>query len=348
MSPRRRANAGETSAAAFVAGRAKNLDLALGKAIRRVTTNTDPEALHDMRVAIRRLRTLLRIARPLYGRHRTDSVRSAFSVVQSRTGDLRDEEALEQTWGTLAVDDPAFAEWRLRRKNREKKLRASLVAALRSGELARARKLLGALLLFPPKRSRDEDVARFARRAVLRARKNVDRLRDVPTSDVEQMHTLRILYKELRYAAEMFAEVLPLDLSVLIAPAAKLQKRLGDIHDIDTALEAVEHARRLPSETRARVAGALVELRARKAKKYLEDTAQTGKDAAKAEPSPDVSPISRAVAPESRREETLHFPGKLERVPGGRLEGADPDARDLPADPPQALGVEGLRKISTF
>src|ERR1700722_7836822 len=126
MGPRRRASAGETSAAVFVAAKAKGLDQALGKAIRRVTSNTDPEALHDMRVAMRRLRTLLRIARPLYGRHRADSVRSAFTLVQSRTGDLRDEEALEQTFKAIALDDPAFVEWSLRRRYREKKLRATL------------------------------------------------------------------------------------------------------------------------------------------------------------------------------------------------------------------------------
>jgi CHAD domain-containing protein len=274
MSPRRRAKAGEVTAAPFVARKAKALDAALGKTIQRVMTNADPEALHDMRVAMRRLRTLLRIARPLYGRFRTDTVRSAFSLVQRRTGDLRDEEALEETLKTVALSDPAFTAWRLRRRSRERKLRNGLIAGIRAGELLRARKLLAALLLFPPRPSRDKDLGRFARRAVIRARKNVDRHRDVPTSDVEQMHSLRILYKELRYAAEIFAEVLPLDLAAVIAPAAKLQKRLGDIHDIDTALDAVSHARGLPSETRARIAAALVELRARKAKKYLEDTAQ--------------------------------------------------------------------------
>jgi CHAD domain-containing protein len=310
MTPRRRAN-GEATAAPFVAAKAKALDVALGKAIRRVTSNADEEAIHDMRVAMRRLRTLLRLARPLYGRFRTDAVRAAFSLVQSRTGDLRDEEAMEELFGGLGVEDPVFVEWRARRRARENKLRTTVIASLRAGELARARKLLSA------KPSRDEALARFARRAVTRARKNVDRKRDVPTSNVEQMHALRIRYKELRYAAEIFGEVLPLDLAALIAPAAKLQKRLGDIHDIDTALDVVSRARRLPPETRARIAGALVELRARKSKKYLEDMAPTIKLEAAA-PS-----VARALA--------------------------TPDTGAMKAEAePQAVGVVGLRKISTF
>jgi CHAD domain-containing protein len=324
MTPRGRADGGRASAATFVAVKAKTLDIALGKAIRRVTSSADDEALHDMRVAMRRLRTLLRIARPLYGRFRTDAVRSAFSTVQSRTGDLRDEEAMEELFQGLPVEDPAFIAWRARRRGRENKLRATVITSLRAGELARARKLLMALLLFPPKPSRDEDVARFARRAVTRARKSADRKRDAPTSDVEQMHALRIRFKELRYAAEIFGEVLPLDLAALIAPAAKLQKRLGDIHDIDTALAVVSRARRLPPETRARVAGALVELRARKSKKYLEDMAPT----VKAQPQPVPQPRAPRPAPHAHVDVT--------------------DTSDDAVDEPHSAGVVGLRKISTF
>jgi len=316
MTPRRRANAGEATAAPFVAAKAKALDVALGKAVRRVTSNADDEAIHDMRVAMRRLRTLLRLARPLYGRFRADAVRAAFSLVQSRTGELRDEEAIEELFRGLGIEDPAFIAWRERRRARENKLRATVIASLRAGDLTRARKLLSALFLFPPKPSRDEPLARFARRAVIRARKSADRKRDAPTSDVEQMHALRIRYKELRYAAEIFGEVLPLDLAALIAPAAKLQKRLGDIHDIDTALDVVSRARRLPPETRARVAAALVEQRARKARRYLEDMAPTVK--------------TNGVPPSADR---ASAPSVLAMTDGQE---------------DHAVGVEGLRKISTF
>ena len=89
------ANAGDMRAAPFILRKARAFDRDLAQAIRRVATKADEEALHDMRVAMRRLRTLLRLSRPLYGRFRTDTVRAAFSEVQSRTGELRDEEVLE-------------------------------------------------------------------------------------------------------------------------------------------------------------------------------------------------------------------------------------------------------------
>jgi CHAD domain-containing protein len=246
-----------------------------------------------MRVAIRRLRTLLRFARPLFGRFRADAVRASFTAVQARTGELRDEEALAETLAALPVDDPAFVAWRERRRSREKRLRGDVTALLQAGDLTRARRMLAALLLLPVKPSRDRSLGRFARRAVNRARKKVESLRDVPTSDVDKLHELRILYKEVRYSAEIFAEALPVDLAAVGAPAARLQKRLGDIHDIDVAIAALSRARGLPPETSARVASALVDARARKAKKYLEDMAP--------QPTEDARPLA-APAESSRTE----------------------------------------------
>jgi CHAD domain-containing protein len=277
----------EGGAADFLARKARALDAGLAKASRRVLGDADDEALHDMRVAIRKLRTLLRLARPIHGRFRADAVRASFTLVQTKTGELRDEEALAHTLDGLSIEDVAFAEWRERRRARDKRLRAAVIARLRAGDLTRARRLLHALLLVPTKPSRDAGVGRFARGTVNRARKRVEALRDVPTSDVERMHELRIRYKELRYSAEIFAEVLPLDLAALASPAARFQKRLGDIHDIDTAIEALSRARGLPPETSARVAAALVEARARKATKYLDDMAPSG---APAKGTPPVEP----------------------------------------------------------
>jgi CHAD domain-containing protein len=295
-----------------VARKARALDIELGRAIRRVLAKTDEEAVHDMRVAIRRLRTMLRFARPVFGRFHADAVRRSLSDVQSATGDLRDEEALGETLEALGIDDPAFAAWRERRRAREVRLRAAVISHLRAGEVARARRMLRGLLLFPVKASRNESLGKFARRVVNGARKEVESLRDAPTSDTERLHALRIEYKKLRYAAEIFAEALPLDLAVVAEPAARFQKRLGDIHDIDVALSAIARARGLPPELRAHVAAALVEARARKARKYLDDMSPSTRE------EPDDAPLR----PSLRR--------------------AGPKAD------PQAAGTVGLRKISTF
>jgi len=143
----------------------------------RVLAEADDEAIHDLRVAIRRLRTLLKIARRLFGRWHTDVVRRAYADVMKATGELRDEEVLEETLEG-ASEAPSFTSWLSDRAARERSLRAAVVARIERGELDRARLLLKALLVFPASPDKDRELARFARRTVERARLRVEERRE--------------------------------------------------------------------------------------------------------------------------------------------------------------------------
>ena len=256
-------------AAPFLARKLRALDAELAAAVPRVLASSDDEAIHDLRVAIRRLRTLLKLARPIYGRFHADAVRMVFTAVHRATGELRDEEVFEQTLDEIPMQDAAFLAWKLRRKSRERALRRAVVEGLRAGNVTRARAMLRGLLTLPVKPSRNKDLARFARKCVERARSRVDALRDVDPRDVVGMHELRIAYKELRYATELLGEALPLDLSVLAEPAAKFQKRLGEVHDVDTALTTTRRARGLDAHVRAAGIELLEKLRDKKVAKYV-------------------------------------------------------------------------------
>jgi adenylate cyclase len=206
---------------------------------------------------LRRLRTLLKLARPVFGRFHADAVRQAFAALQISTGDLRDEEALGETLDALALDCPALAQWRSRRRAREKRLRGSLVRRLRQGELDRARTMLQALLVLPVRPDRDAVLRQFARRAVRKAQRAVESRRDTTPNDVPGLHALRIAYKKLRYAVEIFSEALPADLAAIAGPAAGFQKRLGEVHDVDVAKTSLARARGLDPDTRQQVTVAL-------------------------------------------------------------------------------------------
>src|SRR4051794_29422262 len=56
------------SAGPYVAATLREIDATLALAIPRVVGHLDDEVIHDLRVAIRRMRTLLTIARPIFGR----------------------------------------------------------------------------------------------------------------------------------------------------------------------------------------------------------------------------------------------------------------------------------------
>jgi CHAD domain-containing protein len=66
------------SAGPYVAATLREIDATLALAIPRVVGHLDDEVIHDLRVAIRRMRTLLTIARPILRALHADAVSSAF------------------------------------------------------------------------------------------------------------------------------------------------------------------------------------------------------------------------------------------------------------------------------
>jgi CHAD domain-containing protein len=287
----RRARA--VSAGTLLVRKLRALDAELAAAIPRVLSAkgsqgapdaaADQEAIHDLRVAIRRLRTLLKLARPVFGRHHADAVRAAFTIVHRATGALRDEEVLDETLDGITTDSPAFVGWKLRRRARERSLRRGVLARLRAGDLTRARQLLKSLVTLPIDPKRDRPAGKLARRSVERARRNVEALRDVPTRDAVGLHELRIAYKELRYATELLAPALPSDLAAMAEPAARFQKRLGEIHDADMALATLNRARGLHGAVQAEVRAQLEALREKRVGKYVAEMAPQASDPEPAE-----------------------------------------------------------------
>jgi CHAD domain-containing protein len=256
------------ASAQFLATRLRRLDLELPKESRRVLSGTDDEAVHDLRVTIRRLRTILKLARPVFGRFHADAVRAAFAAAQAATGNLRDEEALEETLGELNIDDIAFHAWLKNRRTRRRSLHRAVVTTLQRGEFRKARQMLNALLILPAEPNKSSDLGKFARKCVGNARSFVDRHRDADGADVEGLHELRIAYKGLRYTVETFSDVLPADLKALREPAVKMQKLLGEVHDVDVALQIIDRARGLNVAIRDRVQNALISRRAVKISEF--------------------------------------------------------------------------------
>lgn len=270
----------------YVTRKLRDLDQILVATLPRVQDGSDDEGIHDMRVAIRRLRTLLKIAREVYGRWHTDAVRRAFAEVMRATGDLRDEEVLEETLEGASAH-PRFGAWLSGRKSREQKLRRALVVQIERGELDRARLMLKALLVFPVDPERDVELSRFARKTVERARRKVETMRDVEPSDVIGLHDLRIAYKELRYSIELLADALPIDARAQLEPATVFQKRLGEIHDVDVAIEVIRNSKTLVADAKEEALASLAAHRERRLHKYLRELDPLGH--AKLPPKPEVN-----------------------------------------------------------
>jgi CHAD domain-containing protein len=300
----------------YVVRKLRDLDGALVAAAARVVAGVEDDGIHDLRVAIRRLRTMLKMARPLFGRWHADAVRKSFADVMRATGDLRDEEVLAETLEG-ATAHPAFATWLSGRFARERKLRRGVVARIERGDLDRARLLMKALLVFPFDPAREMELSKFARRTVERARRAVERGRDVKPDDTVGLHDLRIAYKELRYSIELLSEALPLDARAMLEPCVVFQKRLGEIHDADVALDLMKRAR-LPEDARDEALASLGHLRDKRLGKYLRELDPLGAPV-------HTEPAERATEPTERAPEpTERAPEPTERAP------EDDEATEVP------------------
>jgi CHAD domain-containing protein len=258
----------EDTVGPFLAAELRLLDAKVQEAAPRVLGAPDAEAVHDLRVAIRRTRTLLEVGREVFGRFRADEVRRALRDVHRATGALRDEEVLLELIESLKVERPDVRSWIEARHRRERRLRTALRRKIRSGEIDRGRELLGALLAFRVKPCRERRLSKFARRAVETARADIERMGRPAHDDVEGLHLLRIRYKRLRYTVETFATALPEDIQALAPMASRFQSRLGDVHDADVGLLCVQQARLLTDAAKTALFDALRKARQERIEAY--------------------------------------------------------------------------------
>lgn len=203
------------------------MDSELAAAIIRLDGGESPDALHDVRVCLRKLRVAARAARPVYGRRATDPIRAACRAALRVTGQQREAQVLLETLHEAPAPRPATA------KGAAPELRAAVVNI-------RAR--VQEILRRPVDPDRDRPVGRLARRSVRDAGRKVRRRMHPAEDDVEGLHALRVAAKRLRYTVELFDTQLPASAVRLGAAAERVQVRLGRIHDLDDAIQMVSSA----------------------------------------------------------------------------------------------------------
>lgn len=224
----------------------------------------DPEAIHDFRVALRRLRTVLRPARRVFGKRRMREIAGEIRRFAQATGALRDEEVLRETLSALELPPRAaqdLAGWMAGRARQERARRRGVVAMLAMPDGPRGPSLDTALAHLERRigrlRRADVRTGALAEETIARAFAEVSALAESNVRDVALMHALRIRWKRLRYPAELFAPALGEAGETIAKSSARMQKRLGELHDIDQALVRVGRARGLPEPSVATIRRAL-------------------------------------------------------------------------------------------
>ncbi|HGM5835610.1 TPA: CHAD domain-containing protein [Serratia marcescens] len=203
----------------------RRLETVLNEALLRLQQAQDTEALHDLRVCLRRIRSLLRPLRGCPGATRLDR---AAAELGRLTTPLRDLEVLIAELARHHLD------WQ---------------ANVRRSDLqAHCRQLLAHPQLIDFSSRLHAWRRRFRRTARRTTKHRLDRhllrqqrqLRRALADTGYDRHRLRLLIKRLRYAAEAYPQRLPLSLEATACLKAA-QNALGDWHDREVWCLQAEH-----------------------------------------------------------------------------------------------------------
>ena len=231
-----------------------------------VRTGRDPEAVHQARVATRKMRSNLRTFGPLLDPEWTEPLRSELGWLAMGLGAVRDREVLlerlrDRAKGLPPSDQRSAAALLHLLEEEIEDLRKKLRADLDSQRYIDLLETLVAAVHAPATLPEADQPARAVLPALAttpwrRLRSAVGQLPETPTDP--ELHRIRILAKRARYAAEAVAPVIGPAAAAFAKAAAKLQTVLGEHQDSVTAQAWLRSAR--VTGRRAFVAGELIAL----------------------------------------------------------------------------------------
>ncbi|GAA3695075.1 hypothetical protein GCM10022399_09500 [Terrabacter ginsenosidimutans] len=230
----------------------------------------EPTGLHDLRVAMRRIRSLLATFRPIFDTSVTEPLRAELKDASGRLGQSRDAEVATDNTDRLlegiesaGLDEDAVAGLRAR-------LRLDAIAAgddveetLDSTRYAALSILLDELVDHPPFNDKAQrDALKVARKRVRHEARRFAKLAaaaraevpedGTPTTDhgsavqptvdhAARLHEVRKATKRLRYAAETARPVDDEPMRRIVKQAKVVQTALGDHHDAVMTRVALRH-----------------------------------------------------------------------------------------------------------
>ncbi|WP_270046267.1 CYTH and CHAD domain-containing protein [Solirubrobacter ginsenosidimutans] len=207
--------------------------------------DVDSEFLHDLRVAVRRTRSLQRQFKAIYPAAGLAHFREEFKRIQGITGDLRDLDVYLLDLPALKASLPAQMQDDLDPLKRLLELRRAkaLTATRRALKAQRTTQALQEWATFTrsaPKSDRSvQSLASHRIRSVYQRMVKMGQAID-DDSPAEELHELRKVGKELRYLLEFFASLYPPEVGKPFVKTLKgLQDQLGRFQDHEVQATAL-------------------------------------------------------------------------------------------------------------
>jgi CHAD domain-containing protein/CYTH domain-containing protein len=307
----------------------------------RLDEADDPEALHDFRVGLRRLRSTVRAYRRWLGGSLGPKDRRRLKALAGATGAARDAE-VQIAWVEGRLDrfdrharpgvEAFLARLREEKAEADEEMRREVAK-----DFGRERWRLARRLRFYRVEVELDDPAggpllsavlgRLARETADELERHLKRVGSI--DDQEEAHEARITAKRLRYLVEPFAEDIEGGADA-VKRIKKLQDVLGDMHDADVLLarvvEEMEDARGKDDEDQAGLRALQQEALAARAERFgqLEERWLSGGAAAFCE---EVREMSRRVAATGQPDREIERKYLLKRMPS--LSGLTVEVREI-------------------
>ncbi|WP_250517355.1 CHAD domain-containing protein [Caballeronia sp. INDeC2] len=207
----------------------------IDEALRHASTlngNADPEVLHKLRVALRRLRTLFWAYRPLLDDQFDTHQRALLKYLATSAGKARDWDILLQLLNELDVE------------GLDESLKARRAAVLATSIETIANADVKHVLQAGVKEANQQlntgrhrvPIERFAKKRISAARgelkKRIKRALRAKRSDYAAYHEVRKAGKKVRYLLEFFQPDIAPDMRVSVKSLKRLQKRFGALNDV--------------------------------------------------------------------------------------------------------------------
>ena len=245
-----------------------------------VRLGVDPEDVHDARVAIRRLRAMLRAARDMLAPEWSEPLRVELKWLGGELAPLRDADVFlaylrEECTGFDEREQAGADELAELVEADRREAHARAIEALRSPRYLALLEELERTARAPRVRSATVPLDGIARKEFRKLRKAARRV-DASSPD-DEVHALRIKGKRARYAAELAATAVGKRARKFVAEAKRFQDVVGEHQD---AVVAEDHLRELQQRggpEAAFVAGRLVERQVERRRRSRAELAEAWK-----------------------------------------------------------------------
>lgn len=221
---------------------------------RGVREGVDPEAVHDMRVALRRLQAALRLFRACYPPKRLRRYRLRLRRLLQALGAVRDQDIIIDALSHHAGASPDPVSEALARMVSEQRAarQRELASSLRLLDKLQRANFAEAMVRFvrgARRFRRGVSLGRFADEVAVIAQNALsnwnDRRREAQgRDDSETLHRMRVAVKRLRYTLELCRLAKVHEYQERVERSAEMQQILGDVHDADLLVQSL--ARSLP------------------------------------------------------------------------------------------------------